>query len=46
MGGLRVADLAEAGVRRVSVGGTLTKIARQALADAATMLRDKGTLPG
>jgi 2-methylisocitrate lyase-like PEP mutase family enzyme len=44
-GDLRVADLAEAGVRRVSVGGALAKIARQALANAATILRDKGTLP-
>jgi len=38
-----VAELAEAGVSRVSVGGAFAYAALGALADAATELRDKGT---
>jgi 2-methylisocitrate lyase-like PEP mutase family enzyme len=38
-----VGELAEAGVSRVSVGGTFAFAAFGALADAATELRDKGT---
>ena len=38
-----VGELAEAGVSRVSVGGSLAFAALGALADAATELRDKGT---
>jgi 2-methylisocitrate lyase-like PEP mutase family enzyme len=38
-----VAELAEAGVSRVSVGGAFAFAALGALADAATELRDKGT---
>jgi len=38
-----VAELAEAGVARVSVGGAFAFAALGALADAATELRDKGT---
>lgn len=38
-----VAELAEAGVKRVSVGGGLARVALTALRDAATEIRDKGT---
>jgi 2-methylisocitrate lyase-like PEP mutase family enzyme len=38
-GGLRVEDLAEAGVRRVSLGAALASMARKALVDAAEKLR-------
>jgi len=39
---LTFAELAEAGAQRVSVGGGLAWVAAQALADAATAIRDKG----
>jgi 2-methylisocitrate lyase-like PEP mutase family enzyme len=39
----RVAELAELGVSRVSVGGAFTWVALAALVDAATELRDQGT---
>jgi 2-methylisocitrate lyase-like PEP mutase family enzyme len=39
---LSFAELAEAGAQRVSVGGGLAWIAAQALADAATAIRDRG----
>jgi 2-methylisocitrate lyase-like PEP mutase family enzyme len=39
---LTVADIAEAGARRVSVGGALTWSAAEALVEAATALRDRG----
>jgi 2-methylisocitrate lyase-like PEP mutase family enzyme len=38
-----VGELAEAGVSRVSVGGSFAFAALGALVDAATELRDKGT---
>lgn len=38
-GELRVEDLAEVGVRRVSLGGALASVARKALVDAAGKLR-------
>lgn len=41
---LTVADVAEAGARRISVGGGLTWVAAGALLEAATELRDQGTL--
>ena len=41
---LAVADAAEAGARRISVGGGLTWVAGGALLEAATELRDHGTL--
>jgi 2-methylisocitrate lyase-like PEP mutase family enzyme len=40
--GLSFAELAEAGARRVSVGGSLTWVAVKALADAASAIRDSG----
>jgi 2-methylisocitrate lyase-like PEP mutase family enzyme len=40
--GLRMAEIAEAGARRVSVGGALTWVAVGALAAAATRIRDDG----
>jgi 2-methylisocitrate lyase-like PEP mutase family enzyme len=40
--GLRMAELVDAGARRVSVGGSLTWVAVSALADAATAIRDGG----
>jgi 2-methylisocitrate lyase-like PEP mutase family enzyme len=43
-GGPSVAELAELGVRRVSVGGGLAWSALGALVDAATELRDHGTI--
>ena len=42
--GLRVADLAEAGVRRVSVGGALAAAAWAGFDEAARALLDEGTL--
>jgi 2-methylisocitrate lyase-like PEP mutase family enzyme len=42
---MRVADLANAGVRRVSVGGTLAAIAWGAFDRAVRLLIDEGTLP-
>jgi len=42
---MRVADLADAGVRRVSVGGTLAAAAWAAFDRAVRMLIDEGTLP-
>lgn len=38
-----VAELAAAGVSRISVGGTFSRVAYGALADAAAELRDRGT---
>ena len=38
-----VAELERAGVRRVSTGGALTRVALRAALDAATELRDQGT---
>lgn len=38
-----VAELASAGVRRISVGGALARLAYTALADAAREMREKGT---
>jgi 2-methylisocitrate lyase-like PEP mutase family enzyme len=40
--GLSFADLAAAGARRVSVGGSLTWVAVRAMADAAAAIRDDG----
>jgi 2-methylisocitrate lyase-like PEP mutase family enzyme len=42
--GLSLAEIVEAGARRVSVGGGLTWVAVKALADAATAIRDCGDL--
>ncbi len=44
-GGPTVAELAEVGVRRVSVGGSLARIAYGALVQAAEQLLDAGSLP-
>jgi 2-methylisocitrate lyase-like PEP mutase family enzyme len=41
---LRVPELAEAGVRRVSTGGSLARVAYQAMEEAARNLADKGSL--
>ena len=43
-GGPTVAELAAVGVRRVSVGGVLARIARGAFATAAARLRDEGRI--
>ncbi|HTI67100.1 MAG TPA: isocitrate lyase/phosphoenolpyruvate mutase family protein [Caulobacteraceae bacterium] len=43
---MRVADLAEAGVRRVSVGGALARAAWAGFDRAAQALATEGTLPG
>jgi 2-methylisocitrate lyase-like PEP mutase family enzyme len=40
--GMRMADLAAAGVRRVSVGGSLTWVSVAAAAEAAKAMRDEG----
>ena len=40
--GLRLADMVEAGVQRVSVGGSLTWVAIRALADVAAAMLDDG----
>jgi 2-methylisocitrate lyase-like PEP mutase family enzyme len=45
LGPLTVGALADVGVRRVSVGGSLAWVAYGALAAAATALRDTGALP-
>ena len=42
---MRVADLDDAGVRRVSVGGTLAAVAWAAFDRAVRLLIDEGTLP-
>jgi len=42
---MRVADLADTGVRRVSVGGTLAAVAWAAFDRAVRLLIDEGTLP-
>ena len=39
-----VAEVAEAGAQRISVGGQLTWVAVQALVDAATTIRSTGDL--
>jgi 2-methylisocitrate lyase-like PEP mutase family enzyme len=44
-GGPSVAELSEVGVRRVSLGSSLTRIAYGALARAAEHVSDSGTLP-
>lgn len=41
--GMTVADLAAAGVRRISVGGSLANAAYAAAAEAATRIRDEGS---
>jgi 2-methylisocitrate lyase-like PEP mutase family enzyme len=41
---LSLADIADAGARRVSVGGSLTWVAVKAFADAAIAIRDRGDL--
>jgi 2-methylisocitrate lyase-like PEP mutase family enzyme len=43
---LTFAELAEAGARRVSVGGSLTWVAVKAFADAARAIRDSGDFSG
>jgi 2-methylisocitrate lyase-like PEP mutase family enzyme len=40
--GLTLAEITGAGAQRVSVGGALTWVARDALAAAATRIRDEG----
>jgi 2-methylisocitrate lyase-like PEP mutase family enzyme len=40
--GLSIAEVVDAGAQRVSVGGGLAWVAVQAMADAATALRDTG----
>jgi 2-methylisocitrate lyase-like PEP mutase family enzyme len=40
---LTLADLAAAGVKRVSVGGALSRLALAAFLDGAREMRDKGT---
>lgn len=40
--GLSMTDIAAAGARRVSVGGSLTWVAVRAMADAAEAIRDRG----
>jgi len=40
--GLSLAELVDAGARRVSVGGSLTWVAAKAMVDAATAIRDRG----
>jgi 2-methylisocitrate lyase-like PEP mutase family enzyme len=42
--GLTVAGIVQAGARRVSVGGSLTWVAVEAFADAATAIHDRGDL--
>jgi 2-methylisocitrate lyase-like PEP mutase family enzyme len=43
---LSVAEIVEAGARRISVGGSLTWVAVAAMASAATAMRDEGSLAG
>ena len=45
LGDLTVGDLAQVGVRRVSVGGSLAWVAYGAMVAAATALRDTGMIP-
>jgi 2-methylisocitrate lyase-like PEP mutase family enzyme len=45
-GGLSLSDIFAAGAQRVSVGGALTWTAVEALADAATRIRDHGDFGG
>ncbi|MFN2617572.1 MAG: isocitrate lyase/phosphoenolpyruvate mutase family protein [Thermoleophilaceae bacterium] len=40
--GLSMSEIAEAGAKRISVGGALTWVAAAALAEAATRIRDSG----
>jgi 2-methylisocitrate lyase-like PEP mutase family enzyme len=42
--GLSVAEIVDAGARRISVGGSLTWVAVKAFADAANAIRDRGDL--
>ena len=42
--GLTMADIVEAGAQRVSVGGSLTWTAVNAMIEAATAIRDDGDL--
>ncbi|MDQ3956664.1 MAG: isocitrate lyase/phosphoenolpyruvate mutase family protein [Actinomycetota bacterium] len=42
--GLSTGEIAEAGARRISVGGALTWVAVRAMAEAAAKLRDEGDL--
>jgi 2-methylisocitrate lyase-like PEP mutase family enzyme len=44
--GLRVADLAEMGVRRVSVGSSLARAAWTGFIDAAKRIADEGSFAG
>jgi 2-methylisocitrate lyase-like PEP mutase family enzyme len=44
--GLTVAEIFVAGAQRISVGGSLTWTAAQALADAAIAIRDRGSFEG
>ncbi len=44
--GLTVAELAEAGARRISVGGSLAWSALRGLTDAAQAIRDEGSVQG
>jgi 2-methylisocitrate lyase-like PEP mutase family enzyme len=44
--GLTVAEIAEAGGRRISFGGKLTWVAAQATVEAAVEVRDRGDLSG
>ena len=44
--GLTVAEIFGAGAQRISVGGSLTWTAAQALADAAIAIRDRGSFEG
>jgi 2-methylisocitrate lyase-like PEP mutase family enzyme len=42
LGGLTLSEIADAGARRISVGGGLTWVAVAAFADAAKAIRDDG----
>ena len=42
LGGLSLTEIAAAGARRVSVGGSLSRVAVKAMADAAEAMRDAG----
>jgi 2-methylisocitrate lyase-like PEP mutase family enzyme len=44
--GLTMREIVDAGGRRVSVGGSLTWVAAQAMADVATRMRDTGDFSG
>jgi 2-methylisocitrate lyase-like PEP mutase family enzyme len=41
--GVTVAELAEAGVRRISIGGALAQVAYAALVDGAREMRETGS---